>query len=127
MEVTNGSKAPQGVHSVSGVVYVMPGETKTVELTVEGFKGASRLQFLSIEGDTPDDKGTDKQDLLARLKALGIDASGNSKPETLQKKLDDALAAKDLADVTAQLKEKGIEFAETESLEGLKAKLTAAQ
>lgn len=129
MEVTNSSKAPQGVYSVSGVVYVMPGETKAVELTAEGFKGASRLEFLAIQGDEPDDKAADKQDLLARLKALGVDANGNSKVETLQKKLDETLAAQAEAKqgVMDELKALGVEFDEAASLADLQATLVAAK
>jgi len=129
MEITNGSKAPQGVHSVSGVVYVMPGETKSVELTAEGFKGASRLQFLTIEGDAPDDKAVDKQELLAKLKALGVDANGNSKAETLQKKLDETLAAQAEAKqvVIAELKALGVEFDEAAPLADLQSALAAAK
>ncbi|MBI6621196.1 hypothetical protein YA0783_23135 [Pseudomonas corrugata] len=126
MKVTNNSKALQGVHTALGVVYIQPGETKDVELTPEGHKGASRLSFLSVEGKAPASDGDERTELFAKLKELGIDAAGNSKTETLQKKLDEALAAKERADVIVQLTEKGVEFDEKDSLEDLKAKLAAA-
>jgi len=127
MKVTNNSKALQGVHTAQGVVFIQPGETKDVELTPEGHKGASRLSFLSVEGKAPAGDGDERADLFAKLKELGIDAAGNSKTETLQKKLDEALAAKERADVIDHLTAKGVEFGEKDSLEELKAKLAAAQ
>lgn len=125
MKVTNNSKALQGVYSATGVIYLLPGETKEVELTSAGHKGASRLSFLKVEGKAPAEGNDERDDLFAQLKALGIDAAGNSKTETLQKKLDEALAAKERAGVISQLTEKGVEFDEKDSLEDLKAKLTA--
>jgi hypothetical protein len=127
MKVTNNSKALQGVHTSLGVVFIQPGETKDVELTPEGHKGASRLSFLSVEGKAPAGDGDERADLFAKLKELGIDAAGNSRTETLQKKLDEALAAKERADVIDQVTAKGVEFDEKDSLEELKAKLAAAQ
>jgi len=127
MKVTNNSKALQGVHTAMGVVFIAPGETKDVELTPEGHKGVSRLSFLSVEGKAPAGDSDERAELFAKLKDLGIDAAGNSKTETLQKKLDEALAAKEHADVIAQLTAKGVEFGEKDSLEDLKAKLAAAQ
>lgn len=127
MKVTNNSKALQGVHTSLGVVFIQPGETKDVELTPEGHKGASRLSFLSVEGKAPAGDGDERADLFAKLKELGIDAAGNSRTETLQRKLDEALAAKERADVIDQLTAKGVEFDEKDSLEELKAKLAAAQ
>ncbi|WP_024696154.1 hypothetical protein [Pseudomonas syringae] len=125
MKVTNNSKAWQGVHSATGVVYLMPGETKDVDLTAAGHKGASRLSFLKVDGKAPAESNDGRDGLFAQLKALGIDANANSKTDTLQKKLDEALAAKERADVIDQLTEKGVEFVEGESLEELKAKLVA--
>lgn len=127
MKVTNNSKALQGVHTALGVVFIQPGETKDVELTPEGHKGASRLSFLSVEGKAPAGDGDERAELFAKLKELGIDAAGNSKTETLQKKLDEALAAKERADVIDQLTAKDVEFGEKDSLDELKAKLAAAQ
>jgi hypothetical protein len=127
MKVTNNSKALQGVHSATGVVYLLPGESKDVDLTAAGHKGASRLPFLKVEGKAPAEGGDERDDLFAQLKALGIDATGNSKTETLRKKLDEALAAKERDEVVAALTEKGVEFDEKDSLDDLKAKLAAAQ
>lgn len=125
MKVTNNSKALQGVHTPDGVVYLLPGETKDVDLTASGHKGASRLSFLKVEGKAPAESNDERDGLFAQLKALGIDANANSKTDTLQKKLDEALVAKERAEVIAQLTEKGVEFADSESTEELKAKLAA--
>ena len=127
MKVTNNSKALQGVHTTDGVVYVLPGETKEVDLTPEGHKGASRLAFLSVEGKAPAGDGDERTELFAKLKALGIDAAGNSKTETLQKKLDEALAAAEKQKVMDELTTLNVEFDKEASLEDLQAALAAAQ
>lgn len=50
MKVTNTTEAPQGVHTLGGVAYVMPGESKELDLNVDQAKRASKLGFLLIEG-----------------------------------------------------------------------------
>ena len=127
MKVTNNSKALQGVHTTDGVVYILPGETKEVDLTSEGHKGASRLTFLSVEGKAPAGDGDERTELFAKLKALGIDAAGNSKTETLQKKLDEALAAAEKQKVIEELTALNVEFDKEANLEALQAALAAAK
>ncbi|PUA41430.1 hypothetical protein C5U62_31840 [Pseudomonas protegens] len=84
---------------------------------------------LSAEGELEDDAGDaaeERQALLAQLKALGVNAGSNSKPETLKAKLAEALvAAKD--DAIAKLKEKGIEVGDDVTLEELQAELAKQQ
>ncbi|WP_421547369.1 hypothetical protein [Pseudomonas sp. QD4] len=127
MKVTNNSKALQGVHTTDGVVYILPGETKEVDLTPEGHKGASRLAYLSVEGKAPASDGDERTDLFAKLKTLGIDAAGNSKTETLQKKLDEALAAAEKQKVIDELTALNVEFDKEANLEALQAALAAAK
>lgn len=127
MKVTNNSKALQGVHTTDGVVYILPGKTKEVDLTSEGHKGASRLAFLSVEGKAPAGDGDERTELFAKLKALGIDAAGNSKTETLQKKLDEALAAAEKQKVMDELTALNVEFDKEANLEALQAALAAAK
>lgn len=127
MKVTNNSKALQGVHTTDGVVYILPGKTKEVDLTPEGHKGASRLAFLSVEGKAPAGDGDERTELFAKLKALGIDAAGNSKTETLQKKLDEALAAAEKQKVIDELTALNVEFDKEANLEALQAALAAAK
>ena len=127
MKVTNNSKALQGVHTTDGVVYILPGKTKEVDLTSEGHKGASRLAFLSVEGKAPAGDGDERTELFAKLKALGIDAAGNSKTETLQKKLDEALAAAEKQKVMDELTTLNVEFDKEANLEALLAALAAAK
>lgn len=127
MKVTNSSKALQGVHTTDGVVYILPGETKEVDLTPEGHKGASRLTFLSVEGKAPAGDGDERTELFAKLKALGIDAAGNSKTETLQKKLDEALATAEKQKVIDELTALNAEFDKEANLEALQAALAAAK
>lgn len=127
MKVTNNSKALQGVHTTDGVVYILPGETKEVDLTSEGHKGASRLTFLKVEGKAPTGDGDERTELFAKLKALGIDAAGNSKTETLQKKLEEAEAAAEKQKVIDELTALKVEFDKEANLEALQAALAAAK
>ena len=127
MKVTNNSKALQGVHTTAGVVYVLPGETQDLDLTPEGHKGASRLAFMSVDGKAPTADGDEKAELLAKLKALGIDAAGNSKVETLRKKLEEAEAAAEKQKVVDELKALNVEFDAEANLEALQAALAAAK
>lgn len=122
MKVTNNSKAPQGVHTATGVVFVGPGESREVELTEQGHKLASRLSFLKVSGAAPKADDGDKEVLFAKLKALGIEAGKNSSLKTLQERLVEA-EAKAKEEAIAKLKEKGIEVGDDVTLEELQAEL----
>lgn len=122
MKVTNNSKAPQGVHTASGVVFLTPGESREVELTEQGHKLASRLDFLKVSGAAPKPDDGDKEVLFAKLKALGIEAGKNSSLKTLQDRLVEA-EAKAKEEAIAKLKEKGIEVGDDVTLEELQAEL----
>ncbi|WJR66960.1 hypothetical protein QTA58_22675 [Neorhizobium sp. CSC1952] len=50
MKVTNNSKAPQGVHTLRGVAFIKPGESKDLELDEAQAGRAARLKFLEITG-----------------------------------------------------------------------------
>lgn len=122
MKVTNNSKAPQGVRTAVGVVFLLPGQTRDVELTEDGHKQASRLDFLKVSGTPPKADDSDKEALFAKLKALGVEAGKNSSLKTLQDRLVEAEAkAKD--DAIAKLKEKGIQVGDDVTLEELQAEL----
>jgi len=128
MKVTNNSKALQGVHSATGVVFLQPGESKDVDLTEAGHKLASRLDFLKVSGAAPKASGgeSEKEALFAKLSALGVEAGKNSSVETLQKRLAEA-EAKAKVDLIAQLKEKGVEVGDDVTLEELQAELAKHQ
>ncbi|RON88440.1 hypothetical protein [Pseudomonas fluorescens] len=81
---------------------------------------------LVVEGDDEQPE-LSKEELLARLKALGIDAAGNSKPETLRKKLEEAEAAAEKQKVIDELKALNVEFDAEANLEALQAALAAAK
>lgn len=68
----------------------------------------------------------DKGDLLAKLKALGIEAGKNSSLKTLQERLVEA-EAKAKEEAIAKLKEKGIEVGDDVTLEELQAELAKYQ
>jgi hypothetical protein len=55
MEVTNNSRAPQGIHTLDGVTYVKPGETKTVRINESLARIAKALDFFDLEGEPEDD------------------------------------------------------------------------
>lgn len=122
MKVTNNSKAPQGVHTATGVVFVAPGESREVELTEAGHKLASRLGFLKVSGAAPKADDGDKEVLFAKLKALGVEAGKNSSVKTLQEKLAEA-EEKAKADIIAKLTEKGVAVGDDVTLEELQAEL----
>lgn len=122
MKVTNNSKAPQGVHTATGVVFVGPGESREVELSESGHKLASRLDFLKVSGAAPKADEGDKETLFAKLKALGVEAGKNSSLKTLQERLVEA-EAKAKEEAIAKLKEKGIDVGDDVTLEELQAEL----
>lgn len=122
MKVTNNSKAPQGVHTATGVVFVGPGESREVDLTEQGHKLASRLDFLKVSGTAPKADDGDKEALFAKLKALGIEAGKNSSLKTLQERLAEA-EAKAKEEAIAKLTEKGIQVGDDVTLEELQAEL----
>lgn len=122
MKVTNNSKAPQGVHTATGVVFVAPGEAREVELTEQGHKLASRLGFLKVSGTAPKSDDGDKEALFAKLKALGVEAGKNSSLKSLQERLAEA-EEKAKVDIIAKLTEKGVAVGDDVTLEELQAEL----
>lgn len=91
--------------------------------------------LISAGAESPEDSADERADLFAKLKALGVDATGNSKTETLRKKLEEAEAAKSAADaeaalkleVIAELKGLNVEVDEAASLADLQAALATAK
>jgi len=134
MKVTNNGTAPRGIR-VDGIIKVLrPGESRDLALKGVELERAQGITALEIEAVVVSE-ADEKADLIARLKALGIDAAGNSKPETLRKKLDEAEAAKVAADaeaalkleVISELKGLNVEVDEAASLADLQAALVAAK
>jgi hypothetical protein len=56
MEVTNNSKAPQGIHTLNGVVFVQPGQTKTVRLNKTLESHAKGIDFFELDGEAEEDE-----------------------------------------------------------------------
>ncbi|WP_236222333.1 hypothetical protein [Pseudomonas asiatica] len=122
-KVTNThSKTPIGLPDGS---VVPPGGTIDVPQWVD-YSNRQNLAFyvetgvLVVEGGEPVE--LTKEDLIAKLKALGIEVGANAKPETLQKRLAE-VEAKAKQDAIAKLKEKGIEVGDDVTLEELQAEL----
>ncbi len=61
MDVTNNSKAPQGIHTLDGLVYVLPGETKSVRLNQTLHGHAKALDFFKLKGE-PEEGNLGKAD-----------------------------------------------------------------
>lgn len=80
--------------------------------------------ILSVGGESLKASGgdVDKDELIAKLKALGIDAGKNSGIESLQKRLAEA-EAKAKEEAIAKLAEKGIQVGDDVTLEELQAEL----
>ncbi|KAA8712940.1 hypothetical protein [Pseudomonas cannabina] len=81
---------------------------------------------LVVEGDDEQPQPS-KEELLARLKALGIEAGKNSGIETLQKRLAEAEDAAEKQKVIDELTELQVEFDKEANLEALQAALAAAK
>ena len=134
VKITNNGLCPRGVWALGVIKMVGIGASRELTLTDAELEEARKIEALTFE-EIEGSGGDEKADLLAKLKALGINANANSKPDTLRAKLEEAEAAKAAADVElaerqgviAALTEKGVEFDEKDSLEELKAKLAAAQ
>ena len=112
-KITNNSKAPQGLHTKSGVVFIHPGKSRDLDLSEEGLKFAKRLPFLTVdEIDAPEaidpldhdgdgEKGGSDPEgevdaalekLRADAKALGIKVHWKHSAETIQAAIDAKLA-----------------------------------
>lgn len=134
VNVTNSGPCPRGIWAMGVIKLIAIGATREFELTESELTHAKLVPELSFE-EVEGDAGDDKADLLAKLKALGINANANSKPETLRAKLDEAETAKAAADaeaaqkleVIAELKGLNVEFDEAASLADLQAALATAK
>lgn len=126
-KVTNThSKTPIGLPDGS---VVPPGGTIDVPQWVD-YSNRQNLAFyvetgvLVVEGGETVELS--KEELFAKLKALGIEAGKNSSLKTLQERLVEA-EAKAKEEAIAKLKEKGIEVGDDVTLEELRAELAKHQ
>ncbi|MCZ9636877.1 hypothetical protein [Pseudomonas putida] len=126
-KVTNThSKTPIGLPDGS---VVPPGGTIDVPQWVD-YSNRQNLAFyvetgvLVVEGGETGELS--KEELFAKLKALGIEAGKNSSLKTLQERLVEA-EAKAKEEAIAKLKEKGIEVGDDVTLEELRAELAKHQ
>lgn len=126
-KVTNThSKTPIGLPDGS---VVPPGGTIDVPQWVD-YSNRQNLAFyvetgvLVVEGGETVELS--KEELFAKLKALGIEAGKNSSQKTLQERLVEA-EAKAKEEAIAKLKEKGIEVGDDVTLEELRSELAKQQ
>jgi hypothetical protein len=114
MKVTNNSKALQGVNTLSGVVYLQPGESRELDFNDAELAGIKRLAFIGIEGldrgasyppkengqaplngtekpaaDTP----SEREELKKQADELGIEYARNITTDKLKELIDAKLAA----------------------------------
>ena len=126
VKVTNSGTCPRGLWSMGAIKMIGIGASRELTLTEDELEQAKKLKVLSFE--TVEATSCDeKAELLAKLKALGIDAAGNSKVETPRKKLEEAEAAAEKQKVIDELKALKVEFDAEASLEALQAALAAAK
>lgn len=126
VKVTNSGLCPRGVWALGAIKLIGIGASRELSLTeaeLDQIKSIDALSFEVVEAPA----GDEKADLIAKLKALGIDAAGNSKVETLQKKLDEALAAAEKQKIMDELTALNVEFDKEANLEALQAALAAAK
>ncbi|MGA5718119.1 hypothetical protein ACPCWF_05740 [Pseudomonas atacamensis] len=126
VKVTNSGTCPRGLWSMGAIKMIGIGASRELTLTEAELEQAKKIDVLSFEAvEAP--SGDEKAELLAKLKALGIDAAGNSKVETLRKKLEEAEAAAEKQKVIDELKALNVEFDAEANLEALQAALAAAK
>ena len=126
VKVTNSGTCPRGLWSMGAIKMIGIGASRELTLTEDELEQAKKLKVLSFE-TVEATSGDEKAELLAKLKALGIDAAGNSKVETLRKKLEEAEAAAEKQKVIDELKALKVEFDAEASLEALQVALAAAK
>jgi len=109
--ITNTSRAPQGVHAVTGLVFIEPGQSRDVDVADDYVERVKALPFLDAQwgdaasdpldhdaggkkgGSAPNDSPTERDDLKAQAKELGIDHAKNISTEKLRELIDAKLAA----------------------------------
>lgn len=126
VKVTNSGLCPRGVWALGAIKLIGIGVIRELSLTeaeLDQIKSTDGLSYEVVEAPA----GDEKADLISKLKALGIDAAGNSKVETLQKKLGEALAAAEKQKVIDELTALNVEFDKEANLEALQAALAAAK
>lgn len=134
MKVTNSGTAPRGVYLGGTIKMVLPGASRDLALKGDDLVQARKIPTLSFE-ETVKPEADEKAALFAKLKDLGVDAAGNSKLETLRKKLEEAELVKAAADAEAaqkqevidQLTTMGVDFDVAASLVELQAVLASAK
>jgi hypothetical protein len=72
LKVTNNSTAPQGIRTLSGLVYIPPGATREVAMSSSQADLARRLTFLAVEGEPEAAPADDPQ---------RVQDDGNPRPE----------------------------------------------
>jgi hypothetical protein len=99
--ITNNSRALQGVHSVAGLVFIEPKATLSIDVADDYVERVKALPFLTVD-DALDHDGdgkaggatnSDREDLKAQAKELGIEHPRNIPTDKLKELIDAKLAS----------------------------------
>jgi len=126
VKVTNSGLCPRGVWAMGAIKLIAIGATRELTLTEDDLDQVKKIKALSAEiVESP--AADEKAELLAKLKALGVNAGANSGVDSLRKKLEEAEAAAEKQKVIDELTELKAEFDKEANLEALQAALAAAK
>ncbi|MBV1814519.1 hypothetical protein KTT58_17380 [Pseudomonas viridiflava] len=126
VKVTNSGLCPRGIWAMGAIKLIGIGATRELTLTEDDLDQVKKIEALSVEiVEAP--AADEKAELLAKLKALGVNAGANSGLESLRKKLEEAESAAEKQKVMDELTELKVEFDKEANLEALQAALAAAK
>lgn len=104
--ITNNSRAPQGVHTESGLAFIEPGDTRAIDVAEGYVERVKALRFLNVRWDdpldhdgdgakggaAPNDPPSERDDLKLQAKELGLEHPRNISTEKLRQMIDAKLA-----------------------------------
>lgn len=104
--ITNTSRAPQGVHSVDGLVFIEPGRSRVVDVADGYVARVNALSFLDVKWAGAGEKAADRQPAYeAKHRGRGsysvMDATGAEMVEGLSKEQAEAFNAMSAEDRAA--------------------------
>lgn len=95
-EIKNTSRATQGVYTVSGLMFIEPGQTRELDVAEDYVERVLELPFLDAkwEDDADDPPAAlDRADLKKQADELGLEYKKNITTEKLKELIDAKLAS----------------------------------
>ncbi|MEE5068643.1 hypothetical protein V2J79_05355 [Pseudomonas alliivorans] len=126
VKVINSGLCARGIWALGAIKVIGIGASRELTMTEVELDQVKSIEALTVEV-VESASGDEKTELLAKLKALGIDAGKNSGIDTLRKRLAEAEAAAEKQKVIDELAELKVEFDKEANLEALQAALAAAK